>query len=113
MPDMLFLLPVLWIGLLLQRAMNLRVFLASLIGIGIFVLYVWISSLLFSDVFAVMSLKDAFLHTLPASEGIIPLLFIALFAVVYAIISIIGFARENSRAQSLVLVLLYSVLQRC
>lgn len=110
LPDMLFLLPVLWIGLSVQRAMNLRVVLASLIAAGLFVLYVWISSTLFPSAFSILSIGDTYLHTLPSAEALLPLLFLAVAAVVFAVTSLLGFARENSRAQSLVLILLMLLL---
>ncbi len=39
LPDLLFLLPILWLMFLLERAMNLRVLLASLIGGSVVLLY--------------------------------------------------------------------------
>ncbi len=39
MPDLLFLLPVLWLMLIVQRAMNMRVWLASLIGASVVGIY--------------------------------------------------------------------------
>ena len=105
-PDMLLLLPVVWIGLSVQRAMSVRVMLASLIAAGVFGLYMWISSMLYPDAFSIVSISDAFRHELPKVEELLQPAVLTVFALVFAVISLTGFARENSRAQSLVLIML-------
>ncbi|MBR1808964.1 MAG: hypothetical protein IJ776_06225 [Paludibacteraceae bacterium] len=105
-PDILIMLPVVWIGLAVQRAMNVRVMLASLIAAGVFGLYMWISSMLYPDAFSVVSINDAFRHELPMAENLLQPAVLTVFAIVFAVISLTGFARENSRAQSLVLIML-------
>lgn len=114
LPDMLFMLPVLWIGFAVQRAFNLRVALASVVAVCIFALYLWLSVMLFPDAFGIVSLHDAFCRSwiglqIPMLSAVSVLL-LEVWGVLFAVWAMIGFSRETNRAQSLVLLLLLILL---
>lgn len=104
-PDVVFLLVFVWIGFSIQRSFSLKVMLASLIAIAVFTIYVFLFRWFAPDLFAVVSLPEAFSRCLVGSGMWLPMSYVALSAVVFVVMSFAGFTRENTHAQSLVLFL--------
>ncbi len=98
MPDMLFLLPVLWLMFAVNRALNLRVFLASLIG-GIFVL-IYTAIAQYLHWFQILSMADSFVR---ASDVHFPLVSTCLLiggALLFIILAMMGNNQENNHISS-------------
>ncbi len=112
-PDMLFLLPVFWIGLAVQRAFNLRVLLASVIACVVFALYVWLSQKFFGgwfEGFRVVTVKECFARTWWGTNPLWQILYTEVTGVVFAVLSALALSRESSRAGSMVIQLLMILL---
>lgn len=104
-PDIVILLPIVWIGFAIQRSFSLRVLLASLIAAAVFAIYLFIFIWFVPDVFAVVSPSEAFARTIIKRDVWLVLTYLCVFAVVFVVMSFIGYTRENTHAQSLVLML--------
>ena len=108
-PDILVLLIVLWAGLGIQRAFNLRVILASLSVVLMFMLYKWLSAIFWPEVFGTLQTTEILARSFTGMSMLAEVCYTAIAAVLFTVLSLTGFARENSRAQSLVLILIITM----
>ena len=107
MPDMLVFVPLLWGGMMMQRAFSVRTWMASLTAIALVALYGWIAWHWFDWTLRLASPYEAFLLRnvgLPSGE-IIPAALIVLFGFFFAVCGLLDYNRENVSVQSLFVIL--------